>query len=202
MSIRLSIAGEDAGRAQRLESLARGIVRCRRCPLHRRRQRAVPGAGSLEARIMLVGEAPGAAEDASGLPFVGRSGAYLDGMLSRIGLTRQDVFVTGSVKCRPPGNRVPRAGELRVCREHWLLPQIEALDPPLLVLLGAVAARQVLGERGPLAGLRGPLRRWCNRQVLVTAHPAAAMRFPRARRWLDEDFARLKAYLQNVREDG
>jgi uracil-DNA glycosylase len=180
-----------------LERLARGIATCRRCPLHAQRRHAVPGAGDFARRIMLIGEAPGATEDATGQPFVGRAGAHLDGVLTGIGLTRRDVFVTGSVKCRPPGNRVPRAPELDACRAHWLLPQIEALDPKVLVLLGAVAARQVLRDRRPLGEMRGPMRSWQGRQVLVTAHPAAAMRFPRMRQWLDEDFARLQAFLQD-----
>jgi uracil-DNA glycosylase len=120
-------------------------------------------------------------------------------MLTRIGLTRDDVFITGSVKCRPPRNRTPKPMELDSCT-HWLQPQIETLDPAVLVLLGGVAARQILGDRRPLNQIRGPMRPWQGRQVLVTAHPAAAMRFPRARRWLDEDFAQLQAFLQNREE--
>jgi uracil-DNA glycosylase len=188
-------------RGDALGRLARGIVQCRRCPLHEQRRHAVPGAGPEGARIMFIGEAPGAREDATGEPFVGRAGGYLDILLARIGLTRSEIFITGSVKCRPPGNRTPRTAELRTCRELWLAPQIAAIDPAVLVLLGGVAARQVLGERRPLAELRGPMRRWHDRHVLVTAHPAAAMRFPRPRRWLDEDFVRLQAFLQALGQD-
>lgn len=183
-----------------LARLAGGIRQCQRCPLHDHRRHAVPGAGARRAKIMFIGEAPGAREDETGLPFVGRAGAYLDIMLTRIGLARPEVFITGSVKCRPPRNRTPRAVELRTCREHWLAPQIATIDPAVLVLLGGVAARQVLGERAPVGALRGPMRLWEDRHVLVTAHPAAAMRFPVARRWLDEDFERLQDFLQRMEQ--
>jgi uracil-DNA glycosylase len=179
-----------------LARLAHGIMQCRRCPLHEQRLHAVPGAGKRRPRVMFIGEAPGAREDETGLPFVGRAGAYLDMMLARIGLARPEIFVTGSVKCRPPRNRRPRPVELQTCREHWLGPQIEVIDPPVLVLLGGVAARQVLGERRPLGEVRGVVRFWQDRQVLITAHPAAAMRFPEPRRWLDEDFTTLQKCLR------
>ncbi len=180
---------------EELRRLAEGIRRCQRCPLHVSRRHAVPGEGPAAARVMFVGEAPGAREDAVGRPFVGRAGVHFDLMLARAGLNRGDVFVTSSVKCRPPGNRRPRADELRICRESWLLRQLELVAAPLLVLLGGVAAAQVLGERRPLGEVRGQWRHWQGRRVLITAHPAAAMRFPEPRRWLEADMDTLRQAL-------
>ncbi|MFW6093222.1 MAG: uracil-DNA glycosylase [Pseudomonadota bacterium] len=189
-------------RQRRLGRLASGIARCRRCPLHHGRRRAVPGTGPANARVMFIGEAPGAREDATGYPFAGRAGTWFDAMLVRAGLDRNEVFVTSAVKCRPPGNRRPRAGELRICREAWLLPQIAAVDPALLVLLGTVAAAQILGERRALGELRGRLLDVPDRRVLVTAHPAAAMRFPEPRRWLEADMELLRQWLASETAEG
>lgn len=179
-----------------LERLAQGIAVCRRCPLHQGRRHAVPGAGPATARVLFVGEAPGAREDETGQPFQGRAGGCFDEMLSRAGLTRDEIFVTSSVKCRPPGNRTPRADELRICRETWLLPQAALVKAALVVLLGGVAAASVLGERRPLAALRGEWRRWNGRRLMVTVHPAAAMRFPRPRQWMEVDMEMLRQALR------
>src|SRR3989344_7674711 len=105
-------------------SLAEEIRRCTACPLYKNATLAVPGDGPKNAKIMLIGEAPGEEEDRQGLPFVGKSGKYLTTLLESIGVQREDVFITSSVKCRPPKNRVPVSHELKTCKENWLSKQI------------------------------------------------------------------------------
>jgi uracil-DNA glycosylase len=112
---------QDSRRQENAQALARlgvAIRRCLRCPLHESRKHAVPGEGNPRARILLVGEAPGALEDKQGRPFCGRAGKFLDGLLDRCGLKRSDVFITNSVKCHPPNNRPPRSKELQTCYKH------------------------------------------------------------------------------------
>ena len=137
---------------------------------------AVPGEGPADARVMIVGEAPGAAEDAGGLPFVGRSGAVLDTVLDEVGLNRDDLAVCNVVKCRPPENRAPRAVEVRTCRP-WLDRQVELIDPAVVVTLGATALRWALGRPGRLSQLHGRPQALGSRVVVPTYHPAAALRF-------------------------
>ncbi|MGD8616493.1 MAG: uracil-DNA glycosylase, partial [Gammaproteobacteria bacterium] len=168
----------SSNRKQALASLHRGIERCRKCRLHAQRRHAVPGEGPPDAPLMLVGEAPGEQEDREGKPFCGRSGAFLDRLLQSIGVDRQDVYITSSVKCRPPGNRKPRADELERCREAWLEKQLAVVRPRLLVLLGSTALRQVLGETGAMGDVRGKVLYRNGGAVLPTYHPAAGMRFP------------------------
>ena len=141
---------------------------------------------------MLVGEAPGAKEDESGRPFCGMSGRSLDRILAEVGLRRRDLFITSSVKCRPPGNRTPRADELAACLKLWLAPQTELIGPDLVVLMGRTPIRQVLGETGRLADLHGQVRRRDGRRYLLTCHPAAAMRFAGPRAAMLDDFRKIK----------
>jgi uracil-DNA glycosylase len=175
-----------------LASLHHGIRRCRKCRLCETRRRAVPGEGPADARIMLIGEAPGEKEDAAGTPFLGRSGRFLDELLESSGLERAELYITSSVKCRPPGNRDPRPDERSTCREAWLVEQIALVDPRLLVLTGKVAVRQVLGYRGSLKDLHGRLRQHEGRRVLPTYHPAAGMRFPDIAARMRKDFRMIR----------
>ena len=149
------------------------------------------GEGDHAAAVMLIGEAPGESEDALGRPFVGRAGEFLDDVLDALGIAREALYITSCVKCRPPDNREPRDDELDTCIGHWLGAQIEAVDPALIVLLGRVALRAVIGETGALADCHGQIRDHAGRRYLLTYHPAAAMRFPDMRRRLTEDFERL-----------
>jgi DNA polymerase len=155
----------------------------------------VPGEGPLSARVMFIGEAPGAAEDAEGRPFVGRAGRFVDQMLSRLGLTRTTVFLTNSVKCRPPLNRPPRDDELAVCRERWLDRQIELVAPGIIVLLGASAIKQRFGGTPQLSELHGSVRTHDGRTYFLTYHPASAMRFPAVGQAMEADLERLKKLL-------
>jgi uracil-DNA glycosylase len=127
-------------------------------------------------RFALVGEAPGATEDETGRPFVGRSGALLDQLLAEAGLSRADAAVLNVVKCRPPGNRTPKAAEVARCT-HWLARQLELLDPPVVVALGLSAAKWFLGPRTVLGQVRGRPHDIGGRAVWATYHPSAAIRF-------------------------
>ncbi len=159
----------------------------------------MPGEGPAIAPFMFVGEAPGAQEDATGRPFCGRSGRFFDDLLDHAGLDRGAVFVTSSVKCRPPGNRDPRVDELRLCREAWLERQVACVGPRLIVLMGTVPVRQMLGRTTPLKSLRGTPVRRAGRMFLPTYHPAAGMRFPAIAAALREDFCRLRIHAETGR---
>jgi uracil-DNA glycosylase family 4 len=176
---------------QALGRLAARIRRCVRCPLHEGRRHAVPGDGDAGARVMLVGEAPGAREDETGRPFCGASGRFLDGLLKAVGLARPDLFITSSVKCRPPRNRTPRAEELSTCGRLWLERQVGLIGPDLVVLMGKTPILQALGERGSLLGLHGRVRVREGRRFLLTYHPAAAMRFPGPKAAMLQDFRQI-----------
>jgi uracil-DNA glycosylase family 4 len=161
-----------------LESLAAMARSCIACPeLAEARQHVV--VGDLPAgrpRFVLVGEAPGATEDETGRPFVGRSGALLDQLLGEAGLDRGEAAVLNVVKCRPPGNRTPKSTEVARC-SGWLNRQLELLDPPVVVALGLSAAKWFLGPRTVLAVARGRAHDIGGRAVWATYHPSAALRF-------------------------
>jgi DNA polymerase len=167
-------AAASAGSWVELAASARTCVACPE--LVEGRTQVVPGLAPPEADLLLVGEAPGAQEDAVGVPFVGRAGQLLDGLLAEVGLTRDRVAVANVLKCRPPGNRKPRRGEVARCRP-WLERQIDLLDPALIVALGGTAAEWFVGPSARIASLRGQVRSYDGRPLLVTYHPSAAIRF-------------------------
>ncbi|KEF42725.1 MAG: DNA polymerase [Cyanobium sp. CACIAM 14] len=161
---------------------------CRRCGLAAGRQQVVISRGNPHARLMVIGEGPGAQEDATGLPFVGRAGQLLDQMLASVSLdSNQDVYICNVVKCRPPDNRKPTPEEMRAC-EPWLAIQIEAVDPPVVILAGATALEGVLGIRGGITRLRGQWHPWQGRWVMPVFHPSYLLRNPSRQkgspRWL------------------
>lgn len=143
-----------AEKAAELEKIAGEVNQCRQCGLGSSRTNTVPGEGNPNARIMFVGEAPGADEDAQGRPFVGRAGQLLDKIIEACGLKRSDVFICNILKCRPPGNRDPRAEEIISCLPY-LQRQIEIIDPEIIVALGAHAAKTLLNTTKPIGQLRG-----------------------------------------------
>jgi DNA polymerase len=165
-----------------LQRLALACAHCRRCGLAEGRQQVVVARGNPEARLMVIGEAPGAQEDAEGLPFVGRSGRLLDQLLAAAGLDpAADVYICNGVKCRPPNNRKPTAVEMAACHP-WLEQQIAAVDPPLIVLLGASALEGVLGIRGGITRRRGqwlssPAEWLRGRRLMPVLHPSYLLRF-------------------------
>lgn len=174
------------------EGLLKGVAACRACELCKQRKQAVPGVGDLSPDWLFIGEGPGAEEDARGEPFVGQAGKLLDNMLASLDIARgKGVYIANAVKCRPPGNRTPEAGEMAACRP-WLLRQIELLKPRIIVLLGKAAVHSLLHEDKPLAGMRGRRHEFAGIPVVVTYHPAYLLRnLPeKAKAWEDLVFAR------------
>ena len=179
-----------AGRAAALQIIRDEIGDCTRCALHVGRNKIVFGDGDPAARLMFVGEGPGADEDAQGLPFVGKAGQLLNNMIAAMGLKREEVYIANVVKCRPPGNRVPEQEEGATC-SPFLFRQIDVVRPQVLVALGATAATWLLGVRQPLAGLRGRVHAILGTQLIVTYHPAYLLRDPRQKKeaWADLQIA-------------
>lgn len=160
---------------ERLRLLGEACSNCRACELARDRKNVVFGEGNPRARLFFLGKAPGAREDETGRPFVGRAGEVLDRMLALAGLSRSDIYITGSCKCRPPRNRNPRSTELAACRV-WLQKQLEVIRPEIVVCLGLVAAKNMLGYDVKLSEMHG---RWIEKdpfRVVPTFHPAAVLR--------------------------
>jgi DNA polymerase len=175
-----------------LEKIAREITDCRIC----RRNKSglpVPGEGNPNAKIMFIGEAPGKTESQTGRPFVGRSGRLLTVLIESIGLAREDVFITSPVKYFP-GYRAPSPAEIAHGKTH-LDKQIEIIDPGIIVLLGQVAQRGVLGKYLALNGHHAKTVRKNKKLYFLTFHPAAALRFPKIRALLESDFKKLAALL-------
>ena len=173
-----------------LAAVERGLGECRRCPLHEKRRHIVFGVGPEDARLMFIGEAPGAQEDARGEPFVGPAGQLLDRMLAAVGLERSQVYITNIVKCRPPGNRDPQPGEVSACRP-FLEAQVRALDPEIVCALGRPAAQALLETTAPISALRGRWRRFLGIPLLPTFHPAFLLRQPQRKGEAYQDFKAL-----------
>jgi DNA polymerase len=184
-------------KARRLEELAAQIRVCTKCPLWQSRTLAVPGDGKFSSKVMIIAEAPGKEEDESGHPFVGSAGRYLDHVLEGTGINRSDFFITNTVKCRPPKNRTPKRNEIETCTSNYLFEQIELINPKLIVLLGGVAAKTMLGVKS-INEARGHVIERDGRKYLVGYHPA--VRFYREDLGLKvkEDFARLKRELKKL----
>ena len=169
------------------EALAAAVHGCRRCELCESRTQAVFGVGDRRARLMIVGEAPGAEEDRQGEPFVGRAGRLLNAMLRAVGLDRERVFIANILKCRPPGNRDPQPAEVAQCMPY-LRRQIELISPALILCVGRIAAQNLLATDTPIGRLRGSLHRLeTGVPVIVTYHPAYLLRSPGEKRKAWED---------------
>ena len=170
---------------------------CTSCALSETRTNAVPGDGPADARIMLIGEAPGANEDKQGLPFVGAAGRLLDQLLPEAGLDRSEVYITNILKCRPPSNRDPLPEEISACRRHLDI-QISQLNPDLIITLGAFSLRHFLpGET--IGSAAGKLRNIGGRNIFPVMHPAAALRRGEFRERLTAHFRAIPAALEQAR---
>jgi uracil-DNA glycosylase family 4 len=168
-----------AERPAALEAVRADIGDCTRCPLaYAGRHKIVFADGDPNARLMFVGEGPGADEDASGLPFVGKAGQLLNNMIGAMGLKREEVYIANIVKCRPPGNRTPEPVEANTCSQ-FLIRQIDIVRPQVIVALGATAATYLLGVKQSLGSLRGRWHSSRGAKVAVTYHPAFLLRDPR-----------------------
>ena len=183
--------------AERLEALATQIRSCVQCPLHATRTKAVPGEGTPSARVMLIGEAPGRDEDQRGQPFVGAAGRFLDEMLAGSGVNRDDLFITNTVKCRPENNRPPRKREVDTCTSLYLFEQIELINPALIMVLGSVATKKLLGVNS-VNEVRGRVIEHNNRKYLAGYHPAASFYREDMAENIRQDFALLRQELQKL----
>lgn len=172
-------------------ALRDAVARCTRCALHESRTQTVFGVGNPSADWMIVGEAPGAEEDRRGEPFVGRAGKLLDEMLRAVGLCRDAVFIANVLKCRPPRNRDPSKAEAAACRSY-LEQQIAAVAPRLILVVGRIAAQELLGSNAPVGRLRGSEHDFNGTPLIVTYHPAYLLRSPvqKAKAWEDLKLAR------------
>jgi uracil-DNA glycosylase len=194
--------------AAELRAISDDIGECTRCRLSKGRKNIVFGTGNVHAELMFIGEGPGADEDEQGLPFVGRAGQLLNNMIAAMGLGREDVYIANIVKCRPPGNRTPERDECETCLP-FLLRQVAAIRPKVIVALGATAARNLLAINSPMAELRG---RWYDFHVnvssqgrsqpngstvklAVTYHPAFLLRDPRQKKETWKDLQMVMKYL-------
>lgn len=186
-----------------LQSIDDAVQICRLCKLSEKRTRSVAGEGVETPLVMVVGEAPGAQEDREGRPFVGAAGQYLDKWLASIALSRaKNVFITNTVKCRPPNNRDPKAEEYAAC-SVYLMSQVALLKPQCILALGRIAARLLIGkdERDSLASMRRGTHVYESIPVFVTYHPSAVLRNPSLRRPVWEDLQGLKRYLDQKSQE-
>jgi uracil-DNA glycosylase len=186
-----------------LKIIREDLGECIRCKLHIDRHKIVFGVGDPRAELMFVGEGPGADEDAQGEPFVGRAGQLLNNMIKAMGLRREDVYIANIVKCRPPGNRQPERNESETC-SPFLMRQISAIKPKVLVALGATAAKNLLALSAPMTELRGrwydfkPVGSdpsWPGTRLAVTYHPAFLLRDPRQKGEAWKDLQMVMKYL-------
>ncbi len=185
------------GTEGQLAAVADEVRGCTRCPLHRGRTQAVPGEGNPISDVLLVGEGPGAREDATGRPFVGPAGKFLEELLGSIGWQRGDVFIANVVKCRPPGNRDPEPDEIASCAPY-LDRQEAALEPAVIVTLGRHSLQRYLpGSR--ISAVHGQLRRAHGRFIFPMYHPAAALHQSSLRETLIADIRGLPAALLAAR---
>ncbi len=168
---------------------------CIRCKLHKLgRKQIVFGVGDPRAEVMFIGEGPGADEDIQGEPFVGRAGQLLNKMIEAMGLKREDVYIANVVKCRPPGNRTPERDECETCMP-FLMRQVEAINPKVIVALGAVAAKNLLQINAPMSELRGQTYDFRGSKLFVTYHPAFLLRDPRQKAEAWKDLQHVMKYL-------
>jgi DNA polymerase len=167
---------------------------CRRCPLCETRTSLVFGEGRPSAKLVFVGEAPGADEDRQGRPFVGKAGQLLTRIIAAMGLDRQDVYICNILKCRPPENRNPRPEEIAAC-EPFLIRQLQAIQPRMICALGTFAAQTLLKTDVPISALRGRFHRYQGMDLMPTYHPAYLLRNPGAKRQVWEDVQKIMGAL-------
>jgi DNA polymerase len=181
----------DPLRDAQLDTIAALVRACRKCQLCQDRINAVPGEGPGDAGLVVVGEGPGATEDETGRPFVGRAGELLTDILAAIGLSREQVFICNIVKCRPPNNRRPQPDEIEAC-VPYLHAQLARIHPAVILAMGATAAETLLNSKQSLASLRNRVHSFRGTPLIVTYHPAALLRNPHWKKptWDDVRIAR------------
>lgn len=173
------------------------VGQCTRCPLHQGRTNIVHSDGNKTARLMFVGEAPGADEDSQGRPFVGRAGQLLTKIIEAIGLKREEVLIGNVNRCRPPGNRAPTQEEASLCKP-FLLREIAVARPEVIVVLGNTAMKNLLGTKEGITRVRGQFQDYKGIKVMPTFHPAYLLRDPSKKRETWEDLKKVRDYLDNT----
>ncbi|MFO7944154.1 MAG: uracil-DNA glycosylase [Anaerolineales bacterium] len=181
---------------QVLEKVAHEVSVCEKCDLQFSRKKGVPGEGPSEAEIVFIGEGPGFHENMQGRPFVGPAGEFLEELLGTIGMTREDVFITNVVKCRPPGNRDPAPEELKAC-SPYLDRQLQAIKPKVIVTLGRFSMARYI-PHAKISEIHGQPIKVHGMLVVPFYHPAAALHRPSLRPVVEEDFAKLPELIQNA----
>jgi DNA polymerase len=192
-----------------LDAVASEVIICKKCPLWKSRENAVPGVGRPKSRTMFIGEAPGRSEDLKGEPFVGAAGKFLDTLLSETGFSREQVFITNIVKCRPPRNREPKPQEVETCTHLYLDRQILIIQPELIVTLGSHSTSYVFSKAmlpfSSITQVRGKMYRAAvlglPLSVFPTFHPASALYSPSYKEVLEHDFQLLGTKLQEARSN-
>ncbi len=160
---------------QNWDELEQACNNCKKCKLWNGRKNVVIGTGNKKAKIMFIGEGPGADEDAQGIPFVGKAGQLMNKAFEGVGIKREEVYIANIVKCRPPQNRNPEKDEADACKEY-IETQINLVNPEIIILLGSVALKNILGEQYGITASRGKWFEKDGRRILPTFHPAALLR--------------------------
>ena len=193
-----AMTNEPWGNAQTLTELHDAICTCVKCPLGHTRTKFVFGTGNPAATLMVIGEAPGADEDAQGEPFVGRAGQLLNKILEAINFKREDVYICNILKCRPPNNRNPEPDEVAAC-SPFLRHQLASIRPKIVCCLGTFAAQTVMQTATPISRLRGTFHDMDGIRVIATFHPAYLLRSPDKKREVWEDMKQIRAELFRLR---
>lgn len=191
VNIDKSVVNPNWIKSENLVVLNDNIKNCLSCGLGLGRTNFVFGSGNPKAKIMIIGEAPGADEDAEGLPFVGRAGQLLTKIIESIQLTRDEVYIANIIKCRPPNNRRPNEEEVIEC-EPYLLKQIDIINPEFILALGLTAVDTLTKSKNKMQDVRGNILNYHGRKLLVTYHPAALLRNPNWKRFVWEDVKNLR----------
>ena len=173
-----------------LESIRKEVIHCVLCGLSITRKNAVPGSGSINRKIILIGEAPGKNEDETGSPFVGSAGKILDQALIDARIERKEIYITNVVKCRPPNNRVPTDEEIRICTSEYLKKEIEIISPKIICILGATALKSLLGLKS-MTPYRGKIVKRPPLKYFITYHPAATIYNNKLKQIFFEDIQKL-----------
>lgn len=182
-------------KAEILEALGESLHDCIRCKLHKSRTNLVFGAGSVDAKLVFVGEGPGADEDKAGYPFVGSAGVILTKMIRSIGLERDEIYICNVVKCRPPGNRNPELDEMTECKQ-FLYAQLDMIDPKVVCTLGAVSTQLLTNITAPISKMRGKIYRRERYVIVPTFHPAYLFRSYSKKKFAWEDMKLIERLLE------
>ncbi|MDR0407542.1 MAG: uracil-DNA glycosylase [Campylobacteraceae bacterium] len=178
-----------------MNELKQTVLKCYLCQLCKGRKNVVFGEGNIKAKLMFIGEGPGASEDASGRPFVGQAGQLLTKIIENVlELKRDDVYIANIVKCRPPQNRTPTYEEANICRPY-LLKQMEIINPSIIVALGSTSFRYLTDDETPISRVRGEMLQYKNAKLIPTFHPSFLLRTPSAKKDVWRDMLKVKGLL-------